>query len=55
MTLPLENHPNHDGDRDWDFDEGPDPPGIICPECNGRGRALEGWPCEACDGNGEWP
>lgn len=23
-----------------------------CPECNGRGRTMEGWPCESCDGTG---
>lgn len=24
----------------------------VCPECNGRGRGMEGWECDACDGTG---
>lgn len=33
---------------DYDKDDGRYP----CPNCNGRGRAMEGWPCEECDGFG---
>jgi len=23
-----------------------------CPKCHGRGREMEGWPCEFCEGMG---
>lgn len=25
---------------------------VTCDECGGKGRAVEGWPCEYCDGEG---
>lgn len=37
-------------DDDADYERYQEMPN--CPECNGRGNAMEGWPCEYCDGTG---
>jgi hypothetical protein len=39
-------------DPEYDDDPALDDNPLKCPKCHGRGRAMEGWPCEYCDGLG---
>lgn len=36
-----------DDTEEWDQDERE-----TCEECNGRGRDMQGWECQSCDGTG---
>lgn len=39
--------------RSWDEDDCfPEPELIRCEVCGGTGLAVEGWDCEACEGEG---
>lgn len=47
--------PDNYDDRDPDDGDGGWLPEVLCEECGGTGLAVEGWDCEACDGEGGFP